>query len=108
MTESAVPTYDTTLQVVSWSTQQDLLLFDGFLGRHSVLALGVRSLLSLLENSRSTAGSSDSISNCRAGCRNGKVGCGRSEEKYGMDGSRQVECALRRAAGAFDMRTAKL
>jgi hypothetical protein len=32
-------TYDTTLQVVSWTAQQDLLLDDGLLGRHLFLLL---------------------------------------------------------------------
>jgi hypothetical protein len=32
-------TYDTTLQVVSWTAQQDLLLDNGLLGRHLFLLL---------------------------------------------------------------------
>ena len=33
-----IPTYDTTLQVVSGSTQEDLLLLDGLLGCHFLFA----------------------------------------------------------------------
>ena len=40
-----VPTYDTALQTIAWATQQDLLLFDGFLGRHFLLGLCVAATL---------------------------------------------------------------
>jgi hypothetical protein len=41
----ACPTYDTTLEIVSWPTEQDLLLFHSLFGRHLSSALCVGTTL---------------------------------------------------------------
>ena len=82
----AVPTYDTTFQVVSWSTQKDLLFFDSFLRRHSEFALGVESLLE--RRWLPETGPRSKVSG-RTGCYSGKIGCGRNEEQDGTQGLRR-------------------